>query len=434
MPEPVRIEKMLYGGTGLAASGATIPFVLPNEFVEPTTTAVTILEASSDRTTPDCIHFGTCGGCHYQHATYPAQLRIKHEILQDTLVSAGLTNLPTIDIHSAEPWHYRDRIRLRIAELDGQLRVGYNHHASSELNTQPDFLPITMCPIAAPVLISAALKLLDLASAQPAIQTWLASAIELELFTNADETALQLTLFTRNPPLTSFATCCSAAHRAIPQLTGAGVALLPRKPSPQGRRFEHPKPGPQWGSPGLIYTVDNTPHWVSRGAFFQVNRYLVFTLAQLATADRSGILAWDLYAGVGLFSRILAGRFQQVIAVEASEPAATDLAATLSKAPNGKNHHAFAAATLDFLKAAAVQRERPSLIVMDPPRAGIGTEACALLARIRAPELVYVSCDPVTLARDLALLTASGYNITALHFVDMFPETFHMETVAILHR
>jgi 23S rRNA (uracil1939-C5)-methyltransferase len=81
-----------------------------------------------------------------------------------------------------------------------------------------------------------------------------------------------------------------------------------------------------------------------------------------------------------------------------------------------------------------VQRERPQLIVMDPPRAGVGAEVCALLARISAPEIVYVSCDPVTLARDLKLLTTAGYNLVELHMVDMFPQTFHLETVVVLRR
>ena len=434
MSEAIRISKMLYEGSGSSATGAAIPFVLPNELVELTASnELRVLEPSPDRTAPNCIHFGICGGCHYQHATYPAQLAIKQSILTGILTAAGLTDPPATETHSADPWHYRNRIRLRIGEVAGDLRVGYNR-ASSEPSAQPAFLSITMCSIAAPILWHAVSTVLNLANSKPAIQTWLAAAAEIELFTNADETSLQLTLFTRNPPATSFPAFCTTLQKAVPQLTGAGVALLPRKPSPQGRRSEHPKPGPQWGAPGLIYKVDKTPHWVSRGAFFQSNRHLVSTLASLATANRSGTLAWDLYAGVGLFSRILAEHFRQVIAVEASEPAATDLAAALSKAPNGKLHRAFAATTLDFLQAAAVQRERPSLILMDPPRAGVGPEVCALLARIRAPELVYVSCDPVTLARDLALLASSGYKITALHLVDMFPQTFHMETVAILNR
>jgi 23S rRNA (uracil1939-C5)-methyltransferase len=426
----LRIEKMLYGGSAAAATGETVPFVLPGELVEIAPANETrILEPSPDRVTPGCIHFGGCGGCHYQHATYPAQLRIKEAILRDTLASAGLADPPKIEVHSGPPWHYRNRIRLRIGEADGAIRFGYNRQASSEANAQPAFLPVTMCPIAAPILWQAASALLELARTRPAVQIWLASTTELELFTNAGETALQLTLFTRNPPAASFPAFCAAVQASVPQLTGAGVAILPKKPSPHGRRFEHARPGPQWGAPGLVYKVGEDSHWVGRGAFFQINRHLVSTLADLATGDRSGSIAWDLYAGVGLFSRALTNSFAQVTGVEAADAAAASLAAAL-KPP----HRAVKMTALDFLEAAVVQRERPGLIVMDPPRAGVGVEVCALLGRIRAPELVYVSCDPVTLARDLRQLTGSGYRIAALHLVDMFPQTFHMETVVILRR
>jgi len=426
-----RITKMLYGGAGASDEGVAVPFVLPGELVEmDAAEGLRILEPSSDRVVPGCIHFGACGGCHCQHASYPEQLRIKQAILREIFSSAGLAEPPEIEVHSAREWHYRNRIRLRVGEVDGELRVGYNRHNATGGDAM---LPIAMCPIAAPILWQAASTLLEFAAVEPPIRAWLAAAVELELFTNADETALQLVLFTRNPSPASFAAFCGAAQRAIPQLTGAGVAILPKKPSPQGRRAEHAKPGPQWGAPGLVYRVDEVNHWVGRGGFFQVNRYLISTLVGVATAGRSGTLAWDLYAGVGLFSRALAGQFDRVVAVEAAEPAATNLKAALASAANGRNHRAIAATTVEFLKAAVVQRERPELIVMDPPRAGVGPEVCALLGRIRAPEVVYVSCDPVTLARDLKLLTGSGYKITHLHLVDMFPQTFHMETVAVLH-
>jgi 23S rRNA (uracil1939-C5)-methyltransferase len=106
----------------------------------------------------------------------------------------------------------------------------------------------------------------------------------------------------------------------------------------------------------------------------------------------------------------------------------------LAKSFQGPGRRAVEATTVEFLRSAALQRERPELIVMDPPRAGVGAEVCALLERIFAPEIVYVSCDPVTLARDLKLLARSGYNLAELHMVDMFPQTFHLETVAILRR
>jgi 23S rRNA (uracil1939-C5)-methyltransferase len=166
---------------------------------------------------------------------------------------------------------------------------------------------------------------------------------------------------------------------------------------------------------------------VGRGSFFQVNRFLIDELVRMVTAERQGAVAWDLFAGVGLFSRALARTFQHVVAVEA---AATDL----DKSFKGPGRRAVEATTVEFLRSAVLQRERPELIVMDPPRAGLGAEVCTLLARISAPEIVYVSCDPVTLSRDLKSLVAAGYNLVELRMVDMFPQTFHLETVAVLLR
>ena len=473
MSTTVRIETPLYGGEsrGHAANGAvvTVPFTLPGELVElgnlaPTQAAEAprILEPASDRVAPACAHFGLCGGCQYQHASYPAQLALKQTILRDTLTQSGLTELPAIATHSAEPWHYRNRIRMRLATVDGQLRAGYNRRATQP-NQEPQFLPITECPIATPLLWRAAEALASLGSVSPPLdataQRWLTAAVEAELFTNGDQTKLQLTLFTRTaqrkqPSTTDpgFTKLCLALQRLIPELTGAGIALLPAQSNDRGRRFERPKPGPQWGSPGLLYATppsseataeaspDTSPDqafWITRGGFFQINRLLLPELARIATFGRSGALAWDLYAGVGLFTRALAESFQQVVAVEAAESAATDLARALKGAEprtGQSGHRAVASTTLDFLQSAVLQRERPDLIVMDPPRAGVGAEVCALLNRLQTPEIVYVSCDPVTLARDLALLVEGGYRLAELHLVDMFPQTFHMETVAILRR
>jgi len=451
MTQTIRIDHMLYGGDGqaLAANREPIPFTLPGELVQLNSPAPTILEPSPHRTAPPCVHFGQCGGCQYQHADYPTQLAIKEIILRETLTAAGVEDLPTIQTHAANPWHYRNRIRVRLGRVEGQLKFGYNRRATG---AHEPFLPITMCPISAPLLLRAAEALVSLANdaaLPPNAQRWLDHAVEAELFTNADETKLQLTLFLRvnrkNTPTApqdpTFTKLAEALHARLPELIGASLALLPAQASPQGRRAEHPKPGPQWGSPGLTYTVPTTANpteqdafWISRGGFFQINRFLLAQLAAIATANQTGTLAWDLYAGVGLFTRALTRTFSQVIAVEAGEPAATDLANSLKSINKAekKTHHAVAATTLDFLQSIVIHRARPDLILMDPPRAGVGPEVCALLARLRTPSLVYVSCDPTTLARDLHLLTQSGYRLTALHLADMFPQTFHLETVAIL--
>ena len=180
---------------------------------------------------------------------------------------------------------------------------------------------------------------------------------------------------------------------------------------------------------GLVAGAAGTDYWVPRGAFFQANRYLLPELLALVTANRTGSLAWDLYAGVGLFSRALARTFARVTAVEAAEPASTALAST-----GLANLHAIKANTVDYLRAAVIDRDRPDLVILDPPRTGAGPEVSALLARFAAPMLIYVSCSPQTLPADLKVLIASGYRVAELHLLDLFPQTTHIETIAILTR
>jgi len=434
----VRIEKVVYGGAGLArqskgADGGTtifVPFTLSGELVEVRLTGdrggvgeadlEQLLEASDDRVAPGCVHFGVCGGCHYQHADYAAQLALKTSILRETLGRAGLTALPQIEVHADKAWGYRNRIRLRVVEWSGELRVGYLRRGSNE------FLPVRMCPIAAPLLWRAAEALLKLAGNADAAR-WLRAAVEVEFFSNGDESALQMTIFVRQKQTAEWGFFCERLQELLPELTGAGVMMLRAEGSQQGRRTERPQPIAAWGGDGLNYAAAGEKYWVSRGGFFQVNRFLVDELVRLVADGRRGALAWDLYAGVGLFSRALKAGFGEVVAVEA---AADDLAKTFKS--NGRR--TVAATTVDFLRAAVVQRERPELIVMDPPRAGVGAEVCTLLGRVAAKEMVYVSCDPVTLGRDLKAMVDFGYRIDELHLVDLFPQTFHQETVVVLRR
>jgi 23S rRNA (uracil1939-C5)-methyltransferase len=427
------IEKVVYGGSGLThadgdATGQAIfvPFTLPNEVVEASLLEThnsfseakleEIITPSPNRVTPRCIHFGSCGGCQYQHASYEAQLNLKQEILRETLERAGLNSLPSIQQHFAQPWEYRNRIRLRVATIAEKVQVGYLRRGSAE------FLPVQMCPIAAPILWRMAEAFLEL---NHEFTSWIRATEEIEFFTTEDERKVQITLFVRTQPNKGFNQFCESLRKRVPQLVGAGVQIM--ESSGRGRKSLRVRPGATWGAPGLNYPVAEETYWVSRSSFFQVNRLLVERLIELATAGRTGELAWDLYAGVGLFSRVLAKSFANVVAVEA---AATDLATNF----RGTGRHAISATTLDFLRQAALERDRPDLIVMDPPRAGVGAEVCALLARVKAPEIVYVSCDPSTLGRDLRSMVDSGYQLKHLHLVDMFPQTFHQETVAILVR
>ncbi len=367
-----------------------------------------------------CPHFGACGGCQLQDVAYEAQLLAKRVRLAEELREAGVEALPEISVHAGEAYGYRNRIRLRVIRSGDAFALGYNA-------VQGEPMAIRVCLIAAPALWDVAQSLLA-AAVDPDAAAWLAAASEVELFANHDLAQVQLTLLCA--PRTklsgdSFARAFAAFQVQAPALVGAGAVASDLRSGPTGRVLAAA------GAAGLNYRVGEESYWITRGGFFQVNRFLVERLVQLVTYGRSGELAWDLYAGVGLFSRVLARRFERVTAVEANAAASADNRVALAKI--GASHRALAETTVEFLRRAVVERDRPELVVLDPPRAGAGLEACGLLVRLAPKTVVYVSCDPVTLARDLAALQGE-YRIDALHLVDLFPQTGHQETVALLER
>jgi 23S rRNA (uracil1939-C5)-methyltransferase len=419
----VDIIKPIYGGAFLARTEGKaifVPLTLPGEQARVTITQDKrgyatadpdeILNRAPDRVAPACPHFGPCGGCHYQHATYPAQLTFKQAILRETLERAGVTAPTDISVLSADPWHYRNRIRLA---FDAAGNPGYRGRRSH------DIVPITECPIAAPLLLQSAKVFADLArqSNPPLAPT------ELSLFCNADETALLATMTVSDTQFSKaeFESFALSVAEKIPVLKGAEVVVETGAKQPPRTLF-------QWGAPSLYYHAANSDFRVDHGAFFQVNRFLIDALSNSVTAGHSGHLAWDLFAGVGLFARQFANSFAQVIAVESAPSATQALAANLK----GTTATAVRATTLDFLRR---NREaRPDLIVLDPPRTGLGPDITTLLAALAAPALVYVSCDPATLARDLGPLLAAGYAFQSLTLADLFPQTFHLEAIVQLRR
>jgi 23S rRNA (uracil1939-C5)-methyltransferase len=289
------------------------------------------------------------------------------------------------------------------------------------------FLPIVECPISAPLLWRSVQAFLQLAQTDARAAAWFDHAEEAEFFADAQQQKLLLTLHCRtqtSPRKDTFALAAEALHANLPELSGAtAVRSDPRS----GRTLEVLA---EWGTQGIAYEAAGESYWVSRGGFFQVNRFLIDAMVRAVCEGRDGSLAWDLFAGVGLFSRVLARNFAQITAVEANPTAANDLRIALRKL--GPAHHAIQQTTVDFLRAAVLQRDRPELIVLDPPRAGAGTEACTLLGRLRPAQMVYVSCDPTTLARDLQQLQNAGYGISSVQLIDLFPQTFHIETIVAL--
>jgi 23S rRNA (uracil1939-C5)-methyltransferase len=430
----LRIEKPIYGGASLARVPADgppdltgkavfVPFALPRELVEATiandrrsyvtATVSSVLEPSPSRITPGCEYYGRCGGCHYQHADYAAQLAIKRAILIETLERAHVPVPAEIRVLSAEPWTYRNRIRLHVSRRP-DASLSYREAASHR------DLPVTHCPVAAPILQRAIAAFNQLLLDKPALQQDLA---EIEFFTSADETSLLTSLFTSRTSPDSLVprSVVDALLPALPALIGVHTFLL----DPKTRRT---RPSSAWGERCLAYNVGPLRYQVGAGAFFQVNRYLLPALVEEVIAERSGNVAWDLYAGVGLFAQALARRFERVIAVESSPAATSDLAHNLC----GAGHKRVVQDTLRFLQSPPTQL--PDLAIVDPPRAGLGAEVCQRLGAAQPRQIVYVSCDPTTLARDLRALQPSGYRPVALTLIDLFPQTFHLETVATLER
>jgi 23S rRNA (uracil1939-C5)-methyltransferase len=413
----LRIEKAIYGGDGLARvpAGKTVfvPGTLPGELVEATIAADrrsfatselnSILEPSPERVVPGCEYVPRCGGCQYQHARPAFQLQMKLGILQETLARAHVAVPVEIGSLAGPPWAYRNRIRLHV--MKGAL--GYRRRGSHQL------LPVTHCPIAAPLIEQAIVAVAGIAG-----ETLLESLCEeVEFFTNGEQDQLLVSLLpgprqrSHDQALEGFAERLQAE---IPALIGVGLLSQ--------NTMTH------WGQRSLTYTVAGFPYQVSLGGFFQVNRFLLPELLQLAVKGRSGRFAWDLYSGAGLFARAL--DFENVTAVEFEGFSTDDLKKNLEDKP----HRVVRSSTLDFLRSQAAAQEKPELVVVDPPRAGLDKEICSQLARVAAPEIIYISCDPATLARDLQALLQSGYSVEKMNLVDLFPQTFHLEIVTFLKR
>jgi 23S rRNA (uracil1939-C5)-methyltransferase len=416
----VEIEKPIYGGAFLArveGKAVFVPLTLPGERARvritqdkrgyATAEADEIVAAAPERVAPRCPHFVACGGCCYQHAGYATQLALKQAILRETLERGGVAVPAEIAVLAGKPWQYRNRIRLA---FDAQGNAGYRGRRSHAV------IPVSECPIAEPLLVNSAQTIAEVARQfAPALRP-----TEIALFCNAEETELLASIFTPSTRKVRFDEVAQALSQRIPALKGAELVA-------EGRPGEQPRTVARWGAASLAYRAAGFDYRVDHGAFFQVNRWLVDALVEQVTAGHQGALAWDLFAGVGLFARRLTASFCSVVAVESAPSATQALAANLK----GTCGIPVRATTLDFLRRDR-KAGRPDLIVVDPPRTGLGAETCALLAEIAAPALICVSCDPATLARDLRALAGSGYAIESITLADLFPQTFHLETVVQL--
>ncbi|HEV2349905.1 MAG TPA: class I SAM-dependent RNA methyltransferase [Terriglobia bacterium] len=411
-------EKLVFGGDALGhhhGRAIFVPRALPGERLEVEEVRAAkgvvharplrILAEAPERIDPPCPYFGSCGGCQYQHFAPENQVATKREILRETLRRIGkifwASEIPT---HVANPWNYRNQAQIKVAVLpDGHAQLGFFEAESHQ------HVPIDNCPILSPCLNAILAEL-----RQPRCSALLAGCREIEMLADDCDKRAMVTFCGSFSAQTgeALATDVLAGCKSIASVViddGSGL-----------RTF---------GAPALEYRVGDFEYRVSPGSFFQSSRFLLPEFVGSTTAGERGGVALDLFAGVGLFSLPLARQFDEVVGVEASQAAAADLAAN-AKAHSLQNVRAVADTAFDFLRRYA--RSGPDLVVIDPPRAGVGSDTLKFITAIQPRRIHYASCHPPTLARDLGFLIARGYVLNSVELFDFFPQTYHIECVAKL--
>lgn len=384
----VTTDRLAYGGDAVARHDGLaifIPLASPGERLRVRITErkkhyarasiEQIIEAAPQRRPPACRYFGECGGCQLQHLTYQAQLAAKTGFVRDALERIGRLDWPhEIGILHANEFGYRTRAQVKIDRKTS--RVGFNRSGSTSV------CDVQSCPILAPELDAGLASLREAVSKGNITDVLVAGSSQVEMA--AGDSGI------------SFA----------PAIGDLPHATLQRR-------------------------IHNAVYNFSPSTFFQSNAYLLDKLIDEALDDISGELALDLFAGVGLFAIQLARRFKQVLAVEADSQTAKYAMENVS-ANSIANVDVQCSSAEAWLKGFVnTKTVAPDLILLDPPRTGAASSLTSI-ADIKAPRITYVSCDPTTLARDLRKLVDAGYQLSKVTAIDLFPQTYHVETVASL--
>jgi SAM-dependent methyltransferases related to tRNA (uracil-5-)-methyltransferase len=409
MEHEILLTTPTYGGDAMGrledGRAVFVPFGLPGERVRIRLTEekrgfargelVEILEASPYRIIPRCKHFGVCGGCHYQNLPYEAQLKAKKEILRDQLTRIGRVENPPVQdtVASPSPWNYRNHVQFHITK-EGKL--GY---VGAGTSFAKGLLPITECHLPEEAINS----------------LW--PQLELEPDTNIErisirvekENDLMLILESDSPesPELEIEAEISVAH--VFEENAVVIA----------------------GNNHLMIPILGRDFRVSTVSFFQVNTPMAEKMVQhLLTClpvSLSGTLL-DVYCGVGLFSAFLAPKCERVIGIESSPSACEDFAVNLDEFDNVELYEGLAEEVIPYFEA------KPEIVLVDPPRAGLEKRVVDGILELRPRFMAYVSCDPSTLARDSKRLIEGGYKLKQVTPFDLFPQTYHIESISLFEQ
>ncbi len=406
----LRLEGIAHGGEALGRHEGKVvfvPYTIPGEEVRvrlireksrwARAQLLNIVTPSPDRVEPPCPFFGPdgCGGCQWQHISYERQLALKREIVIDQLRRLGHIENPSVKevLAVGDPFHYRNHMQFTVASGG---RLGLLRAESHRV------IPVDACLLLHP-LLTELYETLDL--------QW--EGLRRVILRAGVHTGERLIILETD-------------GEEMPELeVDIPVSVVLHRP-------QHP-PFPLAGVPFFHERVGELTFRISSGSFFQVNTAGAEVLVDLVRrylAPKGHETLLDLYSGVGLFGLSLASQVGLVFGIEADESAMEDAAFNV-EALGLENVALHEGPVEEVLRALW---EPADLAILDPPRSGAGQEVIAQLRRLRVRRLVYVSCDPATLARDVVHLQAQGYHLLDLQPVDMFPQTYHIETVSVWER
>jgi len=409
----ISVTTLIYGGEAMGrlpdGRAVFVLFGLPGEHVRVRLTEekrgfargeiVEILQASPERILPRCKHFGQCGGCHYQHLSYESQLKAKADVLRDQLQRIGKIENPPVKatVAGPNPWNYRNHVQFHLTK-DGKLGFVDLTPNPSPKRRGGNVLAITECHLPES----------SINSFWPQLEFEPGTNIERVSVRAGADNELMLVLESDSPetPEIEIEAQISMAH----VFDERAVVIA--------------------GDDHIVIKVLGREFRVSAPSFFQVNTAMAEKMVQyvLGRLSTSSFAVLDVYCGVGLFSAFLAPKCKQLIGIESSASACEDFAVNLDEFENVVLYEDSAENVLPTLKI------MPDIVLVDPPRAGVEKRALDAIVKMNPNMIAYVSCDPSTLARDAVRLIQYGYKLSEVTPFDLFPQTYHIESISIFEK
>ncbi|MCY0876907.1 MAG: 23S rRNA (uracil(1939)-C(5))-methyltransferase RlmD [Firmicutes bacterium] len=452
------VDRLGYRGEGVARHEGFAVFIegaLPGERVQARVTQVarsfahahlhTVLTPATERVVPLCAVYDLCGGCQLQHLSYAGQLQFKRQAVVDALTRIGKFPSQAVEalvrstIPMDEPWRYRNKVQVAAAVRGGRFVIGFVEEGTHEPVEASECL---IRPVGHDQVLAKTLEVIDhyaIGAYDEASGQGDVTRIAIRTTKGGEVLLIVDTAGASLPHAKAFASALAAKVDGIEEEEASDARGLGRPRIRLAGIVHQPSSGASrvlYGVPYVDETIAGLDFRVSADSFLQVNPVQTERLYQ--EAIQAAVLetedfVWDLYCGIGTLSLLAAQHCRRVVGIEEVEQAVDDAKANATR--NGLPHADFVAGRVEQAIVDLLEREGPpDVVLLDPPRAGCAPEVLAALLVASPRRIVYVSCNPATLARDLRLLADGGYESRLIQPLDMFPQTAHVECCVSLVR